>query len=135
MNIKIDTLVVNSQGDELEMSFPSEKIVRDLPKDDNGKPNRDMLPRETVQNMLLNCLATYQSSDKKEIFSIFDLGQRLIKAKGEIEISDEEQDLLVKVVEKAIYKETTTKDGQKTSVGIYRLWGIAQLYKALGVQP
>lgn len=135
MNVKINTVVINSNGDELEMSFPSEKLIRELPKDDNGKPNRDMLPRETVQNMLLNCLASYQSSDKKEIFSVFDIGQRLIKATDEIELSEDEKEIMVKTVEKAIYKEQVNKEGQKFSTGIYRLWGIAQLYKALGVQP
>lgn len=132
MQINLKEQVTNIKGDALEMSFPSDEQVNNLPKNEKGLPDRSKLPRETVGNMLLNCLGFYSNpKDRKEVFMVFDLGQRLMKAEDTIELDENDIKFLTKVINESLYDDS--EEGKKPK-GIYRMFGIGQLLNAIGVK-
>lgn len=132
MKVDLNKQVVNLIGQPLDMSFPDREIVEKLPKDDKGAPDKTKLPRETIKNMLVNCLAGYHVEDKKEVFKVYDMGVKIMNAKDEFEITEDEQSFLRKVIENSIYKEV--QNGNNIiPMGIYKPFGIAQLLKAIGI--
>lgn len=134
MIIKLNKKIVNIvNGQPLNMSFPTAEQVAKLPKLDNGNPDASKLPNETVKNMLLNCLANYEATDRKEIFRVYALGIKLHNISDEIEeieIEDANKEIIEKMLDAAISIKGKMPQENK---GIYLSWAIAQAFDACGL--
>lgn len=136
---KIKTL----RGEEMPKNFPNQKEIDALPHIKNRQgievPNLDKLERETVGNVIINCLAFYSCQDKKEGFYVNMIAESIISNKGEkVELKDKLKTFLLEVLDKSILREKKEKDktGNETTreVGVYSGWVIAQVLEELGVK-
>lgn len=130
------------KGELCPMSFPTEADIKKIRDEKDIKDVKfDDLPRETVQNVLINALANYEPSDRKEVFMINEVASWVMaddEERGELKdkffkfLTDE-------VLEQAtIIKSDTVepkKPGEKAkkSEGLYSAWCIGQVYDELGV--
>jgi hypothetical protein len=134
--------VKSLKGTEMPKSFPNKEEVDKLPKikiDKVEQPDYDKLERETVGNIILNCLANYICKDKKEGFYINLIAESILKSDGkDVELKDKIKAFLIKLLEESMIKEEIVKDkdGNETKkrVGIYSGWGISQCLQELGVE-
>ena len=122
--------------------FPTQREVEKLPLRDNPAdpkghkvPDLDKLEKETVQDVILNCIANYKCENKTEGFYINMIAQHVIDPKAELK--DKLKKFLIEVLESQIWKNKTTKDknGNETveQVGLYAGWIISQVLQELGV--
>lgn len=138
MNIlrKIKTL----KGDETQMSYPSQKELDSLPKTEIGNPDLSKLPRETIGNVVLNCIANYPVRDKKEIIYIHQIGNLLMASDDKsdsinIELKDKLREFLIDVVKYQTYSvEKDEKTGKDIPRGMYMGWVAGQVLDELGVK-
>lgn len=143
MVIKLTRVLRNLKGVELEISYPTLEQINALPKikqqitnKETGEvadvevPDRSKLPRDTVKNCLLDCLAYYQTVDKKEMFKIYALATKIQESNEEqLEVDDMYRDLLIKTLE---YSIAFSEEGKEPH-GIYQHWAIAQVFDACGL--
>ena len=130
MILKLNVVIRSMKGEELEMSYPTVEQIQALPKTTEGKPDRTKLPKETTKNILLDALAYYQPKDRKQIFTIYSLGNKIQECEfGEIEVDDVYKPLLVDALEFAI----SVEQPDKTYKGIYQHWAVAQVLQACGL--
>lgn len=130
MILKLDYILKSMKGEELEMSYPTIEQIQALPKTPEGKPDRTKLPKETSKNILLDALAYYQPKDRKQIFTIFSLGNKIQECEApEIEVDDVYKPLLIAALEFAI----SVEQPDKTYKGIYQHWAVAQVLNACGL--
>lgn len=128
------------KGDEVSMSYPSQKELDNLPKTENGNPDISKLPKETVGNVVLNCIANYPVKDKKEIIYIHQIGNLLLANDNEsdlinIELKDKLREFLIDVVNYQTYSvEKDEKSGKDTARGMYMGWVAGQVLDELGVK-
>lgn len=118
-------------GESLQKSGMTPKEINDLPKDNEGRPDFDKAERETVGNVVLNCLGSYKGS-KVEGFMANSIAMSIIDAKkGDlIEFKKKYVDFIITVLENSIY----TEDEQtKQKSGLYRYWVISQVLNEFGV--
>lgn len=88
------------------------------------KPVQGVEGALTSQDILLQCIGAFFSSpDAKENIRANDLGRKLYKAEGSIDLEDGEFDLLDKAVEKAI------KDQRYTPVIVSHIAGLMNSVK------
>ena len=111
------------------MSIPSKDIIDKLPKLENGRPDFDKLPRETVRNVLLNCLANYAIKDKKDIFYVQTCAQAIIGEEETVELKDKFHKFLIEVV-----YDMTLREDKGEKVGLYYSWVMAQVLDELGIK-
>lgn len=123
------------KGQEVPMSLPSQAELDEI-KESKGleKVTNADLPRETVQNVILNSLANFVVSDRTEVFTVHALGLALLaEDEGEIKFTDKQLDFLTKrVLPQATRRFEGTGDKEEEK-GIYAPWVMAQVYSVLGV--
>lgn len=140
----VNKKVLNLRGEEIPKTFPTQKELDKLPrvKDRDGKdtdrPNTDKLEKETIGNIIINCLASYIIQDKKEGFYINLIAQSIIDAKGKIELKDKLKKFLIEVLDEMTLrrekvKGKDNKDEEKTK-GIYAGWAICKCKEELGIK-
>ena len=138
--------VKNLKGNEIPKSFPSREELEKLTKDKNGNPNIDELPRETVGNVILNCLAGYKPKARTEGFYVSFIADEVVEAiekKGKVELNDHRTKTLTRILlDMSVRMEERTtkgKDGKEETkeeqVGLYAGWAIARILGELGVTP
>ena len=130
--------IVNLRGEEIPKTFPSREEVNNLPKLSNGQPNQDLLERETIRNIILNCLINYVVEDKKEGWYINLIAQSLISDKKEIDFKDKIMKFLIDVLDNQTMRREMVKDKddkEKEEIkGLYAGWVIAQVKQELGIK-
>jgi hypothetical protein len=91
---------------------------------------------ETVENVILNCLATFSVTDKKQIFYINAISTKILNAEnGEVEFTPEQTSFLDGVLWKSVIKEgKKDKEGKAEQDGIYFATVIAQVLLELGIK-
>lgn len=137
---------------EFPKTYPSQKEVDALPKKkqpgvpkEQWGPDIDKLERDTVGNIIINCLSRHIGESRKEGFYINMIADAVItamEAKRRVNLKDKLLSFLIDVVEKqAIRKNEKTdekpKPGQKEEpemIGTYAGWVIAQVLQELGVK-
>lgn len=127
--MNLNRVIKTLKGEEAAMSIPSQAVIDALPKNKDGNPDMMKLPRETVRNVLLNCLANYAVKDRKEIFFINTIAQSIMDDES-VELKDKLKKFLIEVV----YAMTLQEDGEKQT-GLYFSWVTAQVLTELGVAP
>lgn len=119
------------------MSFPTKEDIESV-KVEKGVQTvtTDMLPSETVGNVILNCLSMYQPEeyDKKEMFEVFRLAEWVNKDNGE-ELDQKLMTFLTtKVLPKSVRVEKKNeRTGAVEASGAYLMWVIGQVTQALGI--
>ena len=134
--MNVNKTIKDLRGEEYKKSFPTEKEVKES-GDDKSK-----LPRETIGNVIINCLAGYTSKDKRDGFYINLIAQSVIGADKDIELKEKLKIFLIKALEDMILTiekvDSTDKDGVKTKKdqfkGLYASWVISQVLIELGVK-
>jgi len=87
------------------------------------------VPRETVRNVFINCLAQYQIKDRKEVFYVTTTAQAILETEGEtVELKEKFKKFLIEVLYESVVQEV---DGK--SSGVYFSWVISQALQELGV--
>ena len=133
--MNLNRIIKNLKGREVSVSpnLLSRQEIEELPKDDDGKLDMTKLPNETVRSVVLNCLAAYPVSDKREVFYLNAIAGSVLE-KDEVEFKEKYQKFLVKVLEESTFRKE--KDGEKDVIkGIYFGWVIAQVLDELGLTP
>ena len=135
--------ILNLKGEDMPKNFPTQKEISNLPKIENPSdpkgpkiPNIEKIDKETVGNVILNCLGMHRCENKKEGFYINLIAQHVIDPNAELK--DKLKSFLIEVLEDSILKDEKKKDkdGNETveQIGIYAGWIIAQVLKELGVE-
>lgn len=127
--MNLNRTIKNFFGKESPMSFPSKDQADALPKKQDGTPDVDFLPRETVRNVLLNCLANYPVKDRREVFMVNVAAQAIMGDEPTVELKDKVKKFLIDVV----YTMTHQEDGKGNVSGIYYSWCTAPVLEELGV--
>jgi hypothetical protein len=130
--------IKNLRGEEVPKSLPTRKELDKLPKDKDGKPDLSKLERETVGNIILNCLANYIVRDRKEGFYINSIAQSILSGDKKIEFKDKFKKFLIEVLDDMTHRRETEKDdkGEKKEIekGLYAAWAISQVKQELKVE-
>lgn len=133
------------KGEDLQKLFPTRKEIEKLPKKKNPNdprapeiPDTDKLEKETIADVILNCLGAHKCESKKEGFYINMIAEHVIGGDGKTELKDKLKKFLIEVLEDSIMKIETTKDKNgnetKQESGIYAGWIISQVLKEMGVE-
>jgi len=130
--------ILNLRGEEIPKSFPTQKELDKLPKNKLGQPDLSKLERETVGNVILNCLANYIVKDKKEGFYINLIAQSILSGEKNIRFKDKIKKFLIEVLDEMTLRREIEKDEKGKKVektkGLYAAWAIAQVKQELGVK-
>jgi hypothetical protein len=138
------TKILSLRGQELPKSLPTQEEIDKLPKrktnDKDGNkieiPDIDKLERETVGNIILNCLATYVADDKREGFYINMIAHSIITGDIKIEFKEKLKTFILKVLDEATARKVKERDengvDKEVDKGMYHSWVIAQVKKELG---
>jgi len=140
-----DKKILNLRGEEISKSFPTQKEIDKLPKDKLNQPDLNKLEKETIGNIILNCLANYIVKDKKEGFYINLIAQSLLAGNKKIEFKEKIKKFLVEVLDDMTFRREMEeveeeKEGKKemkkkeVTKGIYAGWAIAQIKEELGIK-
>ena len=128
------TKILNLRGEEMPKSYPSKKEMDKLPLKDKS-PDIDKLEKETVGNVILNCLTAHKCDDKKEGFYINLIADSVLAGGEKITLKDKLNDFLIEVLEKAMIKDVKDeKTKELKQEGIYAGWVIAKILQELGVK-
>jgi len=104
-----------------------EKVI----KDKFGKVDTSQLERETVGNVMINCLAFQPAENKKDGFYANAIAQIILGEDRNIEFQEKFKDYLKRVLENSIVM-SVKKDGKDELKGLYSGWVIAQVLEELG---
>ena len=119
--------ILNLRGEEMPKSFPTQREIDKLPKDKNGQPDLSKLEKETVGNIILNCLANYIVKDRKEGFYINLIAQSILSGDEKIELKDKVKNFLIDVLDEMTLRREKNKDGKEEQKGLYASWAIWQV--------
>jgi len=123
--------ILSLRGETMPKSFPTQKELNKLPKLKTGQPDLTKLERETVGNIILNCLANYVVKDRKEGFYINLIAQSILSGNKKIEFKDKIKRFLIDVLDEMTLRREIVKDkdGKKKEEqkGLYAAWAIAQV--------
>ena len=133
-----DKKIKNLRGEEVPMSLPTQKEIDKLPKDKDNKPDFSKLERETVGNIILNCLMHYVVRDKKEGFYINLIAQSILAKDKKAELKDKLKKFLIEVLDEMTHRREIEKNekGEKKEIekGLYAAWSISQVKQELGIK-
>ena len=124
------------RGQEYQKSLPSKKEIAALPLVEEWStreqrmiqvPDIENLEKETIQNVILNCLTFYKIEDKKEAFYVNQVASYVLEANKDIELKDKLKSFLVSVLESSIIVKEKDKEGKEQEVGVYAGWVIVQV--------
>ena len=125
--------ILNLRGEEYPKSFPTQKELDELPIKKSGQPDLEKLEKETVGNVILNCLTNYIVQDRKEGFYINLIAQSLLTADKKFEFKEKIKKFLVELLDEQTLRREKTKvknekgvEEEKEEVkGLYQAWVIA----------
>lgn len=105
-----------------------------IPNPQNPKlpsvPDTDKLERETVGNVIINCLANHLCQDRKEGFYVNLIAQSVIGKGQNVELKDKVKEFLIEILDDSIMRQKVTRDKEgiekKETIGLYAGWVIIQ---------
>jgi hypothetical protein len=101
-------------------------------------PDTEKLEKETVGNVILNCLSIYRCKDRKEGFYVNTIAQSVIAKGQNVELKDKFHEFLIELLDGSIMREKETKDERgntrKETTGVYAGWVIAQVLDEMGLK-
>lgn len=113
--MNLNKVLKNIKGEDAKMSFAT--------------PEEEKLGlKETIKNVLLNCLSSYPIKKNKEIFVVNTLATNILNSKGDIEFTEDELTFLKEV----LFKTTFREEGEKEK-GVYFPFLIGQILSELGI--
>jgi len=118
--------ILNLRGEEMPKSFPTQAEIDKLPKK-NGQPDLSKLERETVGNIILNCLANYVVKDRKEGFYINLIAQSILSGDEKVELKDKLKNFLIDVLDEMTLRREKDENGKEMQKGLYASWAIWQV--------
>jgi len=118
--------ILSLRGEEIPKSFPSQTELEKV-KDKNGQPDLSKLEKETVGNVILNCLANYVVKDRKEGFYINLIAQSILSGNKKIEFKEKIKKFLIEVLDEMTLRREKDKDGKEHQKGLYAGWAIWQV--------
>ena len=130
--MNLNRIILRPDGEESFISYPSQKLLDSLPKNEDDSPNLYKLPKDTVRNVILQCLNYSSPKDASGGFMVNLIGQDIVRADKEITLRPKMKEFLVEVLKEQIFKEETDKEGKSVQKGIYKGWVIAQVLDELG---
>jgi hypothetical protein len=118
--MNINRIIKDIRGNEGKISFPQSPEEKDKP--------------ETVGNVLLNCLAAFPVTERKQVFYVNTIASQILNAgdEGVIELNTVHKDFLKEAVFKALFR-TEIEDGVEVEKGVYLPSVVAQVFEELGV--
>lgn len=133
------------RGETYPKSFPRDKEINQLPKISNPQnpklpsvPDTDKLERETIGNVIINCLANHLCQDRKEGFYVNLIAQSVIGKGQNVELKDKVKEFLIEILDDSIMRQKITKDEKgnekKETIGLYAGWVVSQVLDELGVK-
>ncbi len=132
--MNLQKIILKPDGEESLLSYPSQNIVNSLLKLEDGSPDFTKFPKDTVKNVLLQCLNFSNPKDMSESLMVNFIGQEIIKADKELNLKPKFKDFLVDVLKNQIYTEEKMPDGTIKPKGTYKGWAIVQVLEELGVK-
>lgn len=130
-------LIKNLKGETYPKTFPSQRELNELPKikvrNEKGveieTPDFEKLERETVGNVILNCITNYIVRDRREGYYINLIAQSILEGK-KVEFKDKIKNFLIEVLDDQTLRREK-KVNEKGEVieeikGLYQAWVIAQ---------
>jgi len=144
--------ILDLRRKEFPKTFPSQREIDDLPKKkqfgvpkEKWGPDIDKLERDTVGNIIINCLSRHIGESRKEGFYVNMIAEAVItamEAKRRVNLKDKLLSFLVDAVDKQAIRKNEKADekpkpGQKEEpemIGTYAGWVIAQVLQELGVE-
>ena len=133
-----DKKIKNLRGEEVPMSLPTQTEIDKLPKDKDNKPDFSKLERETVGNIILNCLTHYIVRDRKEGSYINSIAQSILAKDKKAELKDKLKKFLIEVLDEMTHRREIEKNekGEKKEIekGLYAAWSISQVKQELGIK-
>ena len=155
MNLDKEVLNISTGKSMVKTGFTLDELKQYAKKDENGKPiildrgleterfdlidDESLMPRETVRNIVLNCLANYKIVETKEAWQISNLGVIFLDdSEKEVKLQVKYWRLLEKVLDFSTDKAPAVVEGQPEaetvkSKGIFKGWAIAQVKQELGM--
>lgn len=155
MNLDKEILHIKTGKAIVKSGFTLDELKEYSKKDENGKPiildkglrterfdlidEQDLLPKETVRNVVLTCLDNYIVTENKEGWQINNLGIIFSDTKTkEVALKDKYWKLLIKVLDKCTASVKMEKEGEKefekiNENSVYAAWIIAQAKEELGL--
>ena len=135
MQIDLNKKIKGLRGEDAPKSFPMQKEIDKLPKNKSGQPDISKLERETIGNVIFNCVANYIIRDKREGHYINLIAQSVLSG-GKVEFKDKIQKFLMDVLDEQTLMRKKVKnekgeDKEEVS-GLYHGWVIAQISEAFG---
>ena len=146
--------ILDLRGEEYRKSFPTQKELDRLPKikskNAEGKeietPDLDKLEKETIGNVIFNCLMNYIVEDRKEgayinVISLWILND--CKEGGKkTELKEKIKSFLIEVLDeqtlrrkKVKAKDEKGKEEEKEEVkGLYQAWVMSKIKEELGIE-
>jgi len=142
-NFKTMTKTINLQreiktirGETYSMSFPSKTDIEKVKEEKGIKEVKlEDMPRETVQNVIVNSLANYVIKESKDVFMLQIIATWVMSESEEKEDMPKKAfDFLVKEVLPAAVSREEEEEGKKVAKGTYSHWVMVQVYDELGVK-
>jgi len=122
--------IKNLRGEEYPKSFPNSREMEAIQNDISK------LERETIGNVILNCLTNYVVQDRKEGFYINLIAQSLLSNNKKIEFKDKIKKFLLELLNEQtlIRKKVKNEKGEEKEEikGLYQGWVISQILQELG---
>lgn len=119
--VNLNKIINGIDGKEIDKSFPTEEEI-------------EAKEKETVKNVILNSLASFPVTDKKEIFYVNTIASNILNAEnGEIEFSKEHLKFLEGVLWRQTFQEEE-REGKKVRSGIYFAPVMFQVLSELGIK-
>ena len=136
--MNFDKKIKNLRGEEVPMSLPTQTEIDNLPKDKDNNPDFSKLERETVGNIILNCLTHYIVRDRKEGLYINLIAQSILAKDKKAELKDKLKKFLIEVLDEMTHRREIEKNekGEKKEIekGLYAAWSISQVKQELGIK-
>lgn len=135
--VDLQKVIVNLRGETYPMTYPSEQQVAKIQEEKKIEQVKIAdLPRETIFNVLINCLSAYVVRDRREVFLIQQVTNWMFDQRPDKKelYAPLEQFLLKSVLPDMTNRIEKDKDGKDVEKGLYSGWVIAQVYREFGIE-
>jgi len=134
MNLKKELVAL--KGNTYPMSYPGNLDIEKVKKEKGiEQVTSEELPHETAENVIINCLANYAISDKKEAFLLQSVATFINSSEEQTELPERLKNFLGnQVLPYSTLRRSVDRDGQEQTHGMYASWVIVQIYNILGIE-
>ena len=138
--MNLNKKILDLRGEEILKSLPSQRDIEKLPKTLDNQPDLTKLEKETIGNVIFNCLSGYVVADKKEGWYVDLIAQSLLSSTdGKIEFKEKIRNFLINVLDNQTMRremdiDEETKREKEIQKGLYVAWVIVQVKKELGIK-